>query len=101
MAAWARQLQSAEARRSVRYDPVTWHPAAAALTVYVWLCQAGACQFSRSPLATTRHGAGRCSGTGHKHRARCCRGSSVPRRRLSTHHQRTLVGGKPVEFIDY
>jgi predicted small integral membrane protein len=72
MAAWTRQLQSAEARRSIWHDPVAWRSAAAAFAILVRLCQTGARQFSRSPPAATRHGAGRCSGTRHERRACSC-----------------------------
>jgi hypothetical protein len=65
MAAWTSQLQSAKARRSVRYDPVTRRSAAATFAVLIRLRQTGARQFSRSPLATRRHGVGCCSGTSH------------------------------------
>src|ERR1700724_2817442 len=54
------------------------------------LRQTGARQFSRSPLATRRHGVGRRSGTSHEHRARCCRGSGVPYCRLRTRHWRQM-----------
>src|SRR5262245_24242929 len=49
MATWTRQLQSLEAHRSGWEDFVARLPTAAALTISVRLCQAGADQFSSAP----------------------------------------------------
>src|SRR5262249_43915505 len=101
MATWTRQLQSLEAHRSGWDDLVARLPTAAALAVYVRLCQAGAGEFQSTPQSTTRHDLGSCGWAYHEHCARHSRSTRFSPRRLLSRNGSAMGRRESQERTDH
>src|SRR5215467_15227554 len=101
MATWTRQLQSLEAYRSGRDDLVARLSTAAALAVYVRLCQAGAGEFPSTPQPTTRHDLGSCGWACHEHCTRHSRRTRLSPHRLPARNGSTMGRRESQERADH